>query len=179
MRRRIPSIAFVFLTLPLAALASVSACGGDDNKGDGGPDATTDAPPDVAKLEAGPDVVDAGCANDADLTQYLPSADASIDVDAGLNIAACTGCLKDSCGTQINSCNSDCDCRQGVIDFVTCIAQNQAGLSTCVSDALGSGNQDLINLVSCAGGKCLSVCLPGDGGTPSDAGSDAGDASGD
>ena len=179
MRRRIPSIAFAFLTLPLAALATFSACGGDDTKGDGGPDATTDVAPDIAKLDTGPDVTDASCANDVDLTAFLPSADASIDVDAGgFNIAECTGCLKGSCGNQINSCNNDCDCRQGVVDAVTCLA-NGGTISQCFTNALSSNNQDLINLIGCATGSCVSACIPSDGGTKGDAGTDAGDASGD
>ena len=73
------------LTSRSAGMATVVACGGDDSTtGDAGPDVTTQ---DVAK-DVTPDVKpdadrDASCANDVDLTQFLPSADASIDVDAG------------------------------------------------------------------------------------------------
>lgn len=178
--RRLPFIAFLAL-VPFAAIATISACGGDDTKTDGGPDATTDTTPDVAKLDAGPDVFEASCTNDADLTQYLPSADASIDVDAGgVNIASCTGCFKDNCGGQINSCNGDCDCRQGVIDLVTCVGQGTT-LSTCIGDALASGNTNLINLIGCASNKCVATCLPsgGDAGTDAASGDAASDATGD
>jgi len=183
MRRRLPWVAYVFLCVPVAGMTAVAACGGgEDNPTDGGSDATTDVQPDIAKLpETGPDVLDAGCANDVDLTQYLPSADASIDVDAGgLDIAVCTGCLKDNCGTDINACNSDCDCRQGVIDLVTCIGGG-GDLQGCFLDAVTSSDKNLTNLVACAYGQCLNICVPnGDGGTdaatdaPSDASDDGG-----
>jgi hypothetical protein len=174
MRKRLPSLAYLLLALPLGGMALVSACGGGDNTtGDAGPDATTDVgQPDVVKLDAAPDVMEASCTNDADLTAFLPSADASIDVDAGgLNISACTGCLKTSCGTDINACNQDCDCRQGVIDFVTCIAQ-QTSITTCATNALTSGNTNLQALIGCASSNCISACIPGDGGTQQDASSD-------
>ena len=157
----------------------LEACGGDDNKGDGGPDATTDAPAEAAK-EAGPDVLDASCANDVDLTQYLPSADASFDVEAGINIGACTDCLKSSCGTDINACNADCDCRQTIIDAVTCITQGGSP-QTCFTTALITGDQTTQDLFSCAIGSCGSVCLPSDAGggdaakdAPADAPGDGG-----
>lgn len=175
-KRRLPSVAYLLLVVPVAAMAAIAACGGEDNgNGDAGPDATTDVQPDIAKLDTGPDVLDASCANDVDLTQYLPSADASIDVDAGgLNIAACTGCLKTSCGTDINACNGDCDCRQGVIDLVTCVGGG-GDLQSCFLNALTSGNTDLQNLVGCASSSCLSICLGtgGDGGTTDSGSSDA------
>lgn len=175
MKLRLPSIAFLALLVPVACMGALEACGGDDTKGDGGPDATTDAPADVAK-DVAPDVLDASCANDVDLTQYLPSADASIDVDAGnVNLAQCTGCLKTSCGTDINSCNADCDCRQTIIDAVTCVTQGGSP-QTCFGTALLNGDQTTQNLFSCALGSCGSICIPGDAGggdaakdSPSDA----------
>lgn len=167
-------MAFVLLALPLGAMVFVSACSGDDSGNDGGADATPDVTRDVQRLDTGPDVLDAGCATDVDLTQYLPSADASIDVDAGgVNIAACTGCLKTSCGTNINACNQDCDCRTGVVNLVTCIAGGNA-LNNCAQEALLSGNQTLQNLVGCAAQNCISACIPPDGGMSSgDAAADA------
>ena len=181
MRVRLPSIAFAILALPLASLATFSACGGDDTGNDAGPDATAEGGKDVALLDTGPVVGDAGCTNDADLTQYLPSADASIDVDAGgFDISACTGCFKDNCSGQINSCNQDCDCRQGVIDFVTCVGQGTT-LSNCVQDALTNGNTNLVTLLGCASNKCVATCLPGaaDGGSDAAATDAASDATGD
>lgn len=168
MKLRLPSIALVALVLPIAGMAIVTACGGNEDNGDAGPDATSDAVPDVAK-DSAPDVTDAGCKNDVDLTSYLPSADASFDVDAGINISQCTGCLKTSCGTDINACNQDCDCRQDVVDVVTCVA-NGGAFQTCAIAALG--NQNVQNLFSCALGSCSSVCIPADGGAK-DAASDA------
>ena len=179
MRVRLPSIAFVLLCLPLGSLGLVAACGDDSNPADAGPDATTEGGKDVAKLETGPDVLDASCANDVDLTQYLPSADASIDVDAGgVDLVACGACFKTDCSGQINTCNQSCDCRQGVIDFVTCVGSGSQ-LNTCVSEALASGNNDLISLIGCAANNCVAVCLPGDGGTGSDASDGSTDAADD
>jgi hypothetical protein len=170
MKHRLPSFAFLALLVPVAGIGVLEACGGTEEVKDGGADATTDVVPDVAK-EAAPDVLDASCANDVDLTQYLPSADASIDVDAGgVNLAQCTGCLKSSCGTDINSCNQDCDCRQTIIDAVTCIGQG-GNPQTCFGAALLNGDQNVQNLFTCALGSCGSICIPADGGTPKDAGS--------
>ena len=177
MRVRLPSIAFVLLCLPLGSLGVIAACGGDNNPADAGPDATTEGGKDVAKLETGPNL-DAGCANDVDLTQYLPSADASIDVDAGgVDLVACGACFKSDCSNQINTCNQDCDCRQGVIDFVTCVGGGSQ-LNQCVSDALASGNNDLISLIGCAANNCVGVCLPSSGDGGSDGSSDAADDGG-
>ena len=170
MKLRLPSIAFLALLVPVACIGALEACGGDDTKGDGGPDATTDAPAEAAK-EAGPDVLDASCANDVDLTSFLPSADASFDVEAGINIAACTGCLKSSCGTDINACNADCDCRQSIIDAVTCISQG-GSFQTCGGTAILNGDQNVQNLFGCALGSCGSICIPSDGGAK-DSSSDA------
>ena len=180
MRRRLPSIAFVLLAIPLGALGAISACGGDDTKSDAGPDATTEGGKDVQLLETGPDVLDAACLPDVDLKSYLPNADASIDVDAGgINIAACGSCFKNDCGGQIDSCQQDCDCVNGVIDFVTCVGGGMQ-LTQCVGNALASGNTPLINLIGCAANNCVTVCLPPDGGAGDAASGDAAnDATGD
>ena len=173
MKLRLPSIAFVALLAPVAGMAGLEACGGNENTTDGGADATTDAAPDVAP-DVASDVKDASCGNDVDLTQYLPSADASIDVDAGVNISACTGCLKTSCGTDINACNTDCDCRQSIIDAVTCITQG-GSFQTCGGAAILNGDQNVQNLFTCALGNCGSICIPSDAGTKDSGSSDASD----
>jgi hypothetical protein len=162
-------IACALVLAPLAGMAILSACGqtSDDTVGDGGPDGTTDTGQKEAAPEAAPpDASDASCANDVDLTQYLPSADASIDVDAGgFDIAACTGCLKSQCGTDINTCNQDCECRQTVIDLVTCIGQGQETFQQCGETALIEGDNQTQTLLTCALGNCESICIGGaDGG---------------
>jgi hypothetical protein len=170
MRKRLPSAAFLLLGIPLAAMAVLSACGGDNSATDAGPDATTDVANDVAKLDAGPDVQDATC-EPIDLNQILPSADAGIDVDAGgFALAACTGCLKSSCSSQIDACNNSCDCQQDVMGLVTCIGGG-GSISQCFGNALASGNKQIIDLIGCASGNCLSACLPDGGAT--DSGSDS------
>ncbi len=174
MKFRRSYIAFAFVLAPLAGMALVTACGGDNSPADAGPDATTqDVAKDVAPEASKSDASDASCANDVDLTQYLPSADASVDVDAGgLNIAECTGCFKTNCGSDINACNQDCACRQSVIDLVTCIGGGQSSVTTCLTDALG-GDSNMQALIGCAISKCQSSCLT-DGGTKTDSGSDSG-----
>ncbi|HEY2366720.1 MAG TPA: hypothetical protein VGH87_10050 [Polyangiaceae bacterium] len=169
MKLRLPSIAFLALLVPIAAVGALEACGGNEDNGDAGPDATADAPPDVAKEAASETGTDASCANDVDLTQYLPSADASFDVEAGINLSACTGCLKTSCGTDINTCNTDCDCRQTIIDAITCVTQG-GNAETCFGTALLNGDQTTQDLFTCALGSCGSICIPSDGGA-SDGGS--------
>ena len=169
MKLRLPSIAFLALLVPVVCVGALEACGGNESDNDAGPDATADAAPDVAK-EATADVLDASCANDVDLTSYLPSADASFDVDAGVNISACTGCLKTSCGTDINACNNDCDCRQSVIDAVTCVTQG-GSFQTCGGTAILNGDQNVQNLFTCALGSCGSICIPSTDGGAKDSGS--------
>lgn len=158
----------VLALVPLAGMAAVSACGGDNNPAnDAGPDVTADVAKDVTPDVAKSDASDASCANDVDLTQFLPSADASIDVDAGGlgNIAQCTDCLKTQCGTDINTCNQDCACRQSIIDAVTCIGQG-GSFQQCGGEAVLTGDQNVQNLFSCALGQCGPICLPsGDAGT--------------
>jgi hypothetical protein len=172
MKLRLPSIAFLALLVPVACIGVLEACGGNEDNKDAGPDATADATNDVAK-DVAPDVLDASCANDVDLTQYLPSADASIDVDAGaVNLAQCTGCLKTSCGTDINACNADCDCRQTIIDAVTCVTQGGSP-QTCFGQALLNGDQTTQNLFSCALGSCGSICIPADAGAKDSGSTDA------
>jgi len=174
MRIRLRSVAFIALAFPVAGMAIVSACGGDTtNNNDAGPDATADVAKDVAPDVTKSDASDASCANDVDLTQFLPSADASIDVDAGGlgNITQCTGCLKTSCGSDINACNADCACRQSIIDAVTCIGQG-GGFQQCGGQAILSGDQNVQSLFACALGSCSSICIPSDAG-PKDSGGDA------
>jgi hypothetical protein len=169
-------LAFAVVLAPLAGMALVTACGGSDTGNDAGSDATTDVTTaDVGLKDTAPanDASDASCANDVDLTQYLPSADAAIDVDAGgYNIAACTGCLKSDCASDINACNGDCACRQTVIDLVTCVGQGQETFQQCGETALIEGDQNTQSLLTCALGNCEAICIgSGDGGK-----TDAGDS---
>lgn len=162
-------------------MALVTACGGSDSSNDGGSDATTDVAFDNANEAASDtattDSSDASCSNDVDLTQYLPSADASIDVDAGgYDLAACTGCLKTDCTNQINACNQDCACRQTIIDLVTCVAQTSS-FQTCGESALENSDQTGQSLLGCAIGNCEATCL-GSADAGKDAISDAADGGG-
>jgi len=179
MRFRLRPVTVLVFSIPTALMGVLAACGGGDTTTtDGGSDATVDVAkdvtPDVNKQDV--TVADAGC-DAPDLSALV--GDAGLDVDAGgFNFAPCLTCLEapadaGGCGSQVQSCNADCWCRQGIIDFGTCIAQTQ-DVTGCGSAALSSGNGNLTALLVCAEQKCLSACTGGggDGGT-SDAAADA------
>jgi hypothetical protein len=86
--------------------------------------------------------------------------------------------LKTNCGTEINACNQDCECRQAIVDTVTCVAQG-GGFQSCAIGALG--NQNAASLFTCAYGHCQSACLGsgGDGGVKDGASDATTDATGD
>lgn len=179
MRFRLRPLTVLVFSIPTALMGVLAACGGGDNTTtDGGSDATVDVAKDVTpdvQKETGP--VDAGC-DAPDLSSLLPSGDAAIDVDAGgFNFAPCLSCLQEAtdaggCGNQVQSCNADCWCRQGIIDFGTCVAQTQ-DIAACGQTAIGSGNQSLIGLLICAQQKCLAICSGASDGGAGDAASDA------
>ena len=178
MRFRLRPVTVLVFSIPTALMGVLAACGGDTTTTDGGSDATVDVAkdvtPDVNKQDV--TVVDAGC-DAPDLSALV--GDAGLDVDAGgFNFAPCLTCLEappdaGGCGNAVQSCNADCWCRQGIIDFGTCIAQTQ-DVQGCGLAAVQSGNGNLISLLTCAQQKCLSACTGGggDGGT-ADGSSDA------
>jgi hypothetical protein len=164
---RVSLAALVALTVPVSAMTIVSACGSTtDNNPDAAPDATAmdNAAPDVA-----PDVApeaEAGCSNDANLTQLIP--DGGLDVDAGgFALGACLSCFESQCTTQINACNADCACRASVLGAVQCGIMT-GDFQTCVENAALSGDTQVTDLFGCALMHCESTCL-GDGGVPTDA----------
>ncbi len=180
MRFRLRPLTVLVFSIPTALMGVLAACGGGDTTtNDGGTDATVDVAkdvtPDVAK-DVG--VADAGC--DAPSLSTLLPGDAGLDVDAGgFNFQPCLTCLEapadaGGCGNAVQSCNADCYCRQGIIDFGTCVAQTQ-DIQTCGLAAIQTGNQNLVTLLGCAQQKCLAICAggAGDGGVdsgPTDAG---------
>ena len=179
MRFRLRPLTVLVFSIPTALMGVLAACGGDSATTDGGADATIDVAkdvtPDVNKQDVA--VVDAGC-DAPDLSALLGDAGTNIDA-GGFAFGPCLSCLEapadaGGCGSQVQSCNADCYCRQGIIDFGTCVAQTQ-DIQTCGLGAIQTGNQNLITLLGCAQQKCLAICsgAAGDGGTP-DAGGDSG-----
>jgi hypothetical protein len=179
MRFRLRPLTVLVFSIPTALMGVLAACGGDSTTTDGGSDATVDVAKDVTpdvQAETGP--VDAGC-DAPDLSVLLP--DGSLDASAidagGFNAGCLYNCMEapadaGGCGTALQGCNVDCWCRQGVIDFGTCIAQTQ-DLQTCGLAALSTNNQNLTTLLLCAQQKCLATCSGGGDAGTSDAASDA------
>jgi hypothetical protein len=167
MRFRLPLAAFATLLAPLAAMTTmccVSACGQSDNS----MDASTDATKDHTTADVAPDVAPEGGGCDAG---YLPEG----GFDAG-TFSVCLGCFESMCGSNITACNGDCLCRQGVLDLVSCITMTM-DVQNCLLNALGNGNTNLSNLLTCGIGHCQSICQGAvDGGSDSgnkDASTDA------
>ena len=170
MRFRLSYVAFAGLLVPLSTMGLIAGCGSTTDTGDGGDgggnDATTDT---FVKPDSPPDVVEepeASCPPPLNLDSGLLAT-----VDAG-SFTPCLDCLFTQCGTQINGCNADCQCRQDVLDTVTCVTSG--GGTTCVADL--AGDNAGLALLGCGEGSCKNACLGGggDGGTDG-----ATDASGD
>lgn len=169
MRFRLSLVAFASLLFPVSGMLAVEACGQTSDMNDAGPDAA----PDHTTADVAPDVAqeaEAGCMNDANLTQLIP--EGGLDVDAGgIPLGACVGCFEGKCSSQIMMCNTDCSCRQGVLDTITCVEMT-GDFQTCGTNAILNGDGQLAALFSCAAMNCLSTCQPGG---PGDASTDAPD----
>jgi hypothetical protein len=130
----------------------VVACGGGTDEIAEGPDA--------GASEAGPDVVDAGapdtgketgaaCDTTGDFTNDIPDAALGGVSTVGL----CTQCLRSNCGTTIDTCNKDCNCRVFVSDVLKCVQKGK----TVEQCALSSKVSPTANTIKIAQG--LSPCL--------------------
>jgi hypothetical protein len=139
------------------------------------PEAAPEAAPDV--MEA---AVDAACVPDADITK-LPVPDASIG-DAGATAEGCFSCIEQACPTVIAQCNMSCACVAAFEAFDTCLAGG-GGLLTCVGSNFvnvpGISPQSFFCAAGCATPSICGYSIPvttdgGDGGTPTEGGTDAG-----
>jgi hypothetical protein len=154
------------------------ACGG--TKTTATPEPVRDSAPDV-KAEAASQPV---CA-DASIDD-LPIPDASVG-DSGLNTNVCFACLKTTCGNELAACNSNCDCRDVVVNFLTCAATMPQAAQMCAIKSFGAATGDAAglsrNLGQCAFLGCQAECIPagfldaGSDANVNDASDDAGDAS--
>lgn len=156
---------FKWITFFAAAAAAggfvAQGCGGDQGvASDAGPDVTKDEGIDQG-VDTGADVPqDAGsdaCENDADLNDIpIPDA-AAVDAgaDGGVNIGACLSCVKAQCQSQIQACNADCVCKDGLLDAIPCIQQN--GLSLKCAGSL-STDTAAVDLGKCMLNHCAAAC---------------------
>lgn len=135
------------------SIAAVQAgCGGSSDVKDAGPDQTVVDT--GAVVDAGPDVVDSGCSVKTDLFT-LDFSDASYPADSGLDGSpqVCWGCIKNKCMMSVAECNSNCDCKKAVTDFLSCVQMN--GLQTSCAGPLVTFDP---NFAFAFGGCALSNC---------------------
>ena len=143
---------------------------------------TTEAKPTTSTTDSGldgPKTTDATATDspanecvDADITN-LAIPDASLG-DGGANTAECSACLKKNCSGELDVCQADCQCREGVLSFFNCVGTGKP-LTTCGASLAGAGSTAQ-GLALCAfSSGCDTKCgVPKDAGTAKkDAASDA------
>jgi hypothetical protein len=175
-----PTLAKTFYVLVVTSFVASAffACGG--TKTTATPDPIRDSAADVLKVEAASPTV---CA-DASIDE-LPIPDASVG-DSGINTNVCFACLKTTCSSELAACNRNCDCRNVVVDFLTCSDKMPQNAQMCAFSAFGSAMGEAAalsqNVGQCAFLGCQQECIPAgflDAGSDANANdaSDAGDAS--
>lgn len=164
------------LMASFASLASLvvfgvtEGCGGSSESGpaaavDSGLDATKDGTSDAVSDAPALECID------ADITK-IEIPDGSLG-DGGANTAECAGCLKTNCSGELQLCQDDCDCREGVVSFFTCVGKGKS-LQACAGSlvSVGSVAQSLGLCAINAG--CADKCgAPIDAGPKTDASTDA------
>jgi hypothetical protein len=172
------SARFTALLFTLTAVA-IGACGTTARLTpvDAGPAPIVDA----AK-EAAP-VVDAGLTCSDASAKDLPVPDAAV-ADSGVSTGTCFSCLQASCGTQLETCNANCECRGAILAFLSCAptASDPQAAQACAIQAFTAVSGEASELGTaiglCANRACRKECIPAalqDGGADLDA-SDSGDA---
>jgi hypothetical protein len=160
----------------LVSLGLAGGCGGSEDSGpaassDSGVDAPKEAALDSSAVDTGPDE----CV-DADIRQ-LAIPDASLG-DSGANSAECGSCLKTNCSGDLDVCQGDCPCREGVLKFFNCVGTGKS-LQSCAGSLLTAG-PTAQSLGACAlQSGCADKCgAPSDAGPKNDATTDAPDDGG-
>ncbi len=159
--------------IAIVGMATVQACGGDADPvpaADGGADGAQDARARDATL----DVADTGpsCDLTGDFWEDIP--DAAL-TDGGTTTGICLGCLQDHCQELLDECNTDCNCRTVVGDFLACYLESGEVLScfTASSASPSSKTQQIgQQLYGCLQSSCEPECS-------FETNTDAGDASDD
>jgi hypothetical protein len=160
MRNLTTSVSF---SLTFLALAYGAACSGSTTKSDAGVpvvDAAREAAPVV---DAAADASERVC-KDAGVDD-LPVPDASVG-DSGVSTGQCFQCLKTTCQGELSACNSNCDCRGAIVEFLGCTpkATSPSAAQACAINAFSSISgpaSDLgTNLGRCALVGCRTECIP-------------------
>lgn len=154
----------------LVVLGLAAGCGDTDEatpaRADGGGDAVSDtAAATDGKKEAAP----VECV-DADITTLSSIPDAALG-DAGKSIGTCASCIKSNCTAELDACQDDCDCRDSVLSFFTCVGSGKS-ITACGAGLVSAGSAATA-LGGCAlQSGCAAECGQG-GPTGTDAASDA------
>ena len=109
-----------------------------------------DVAPDVHAADVGADVPAVGCGVDADITK-LALPDAAL-ADGATSIGICSACAQAKCGSQLQACNDDCDCREAVVGFFDCYSKTQS-IVTCGAPLITLGGEAMQL------GQALFVCI--------------------
>ena len=118
----------------------------------------------------------ATCDLSADLTKEIP--DAALDEAGTKSTGLCLACVNtaNTCKTQVDNCNANCDCKSIAGNVLTCIAKGGSQIA-CASMAAGvSSEAQAIGyaLLGCVQKYCSAECSPQgfmDGGGDSSDGS--------
>ncbi len=148
-------VRFVLAALSASAVSAgalIAACGGDTDAPAEVVDAGVEAAavvdtgaPDTGKPDTG-----AGCDTSGDFTNDIPDAALGGVSTTGV----CTQCLRQNCGTTIDSCNKDCNCRAFVGAVLKCVQEGGKTVEQC---ALSSKVSPTTKTLQIAQG--LSPCL--------------------
>lgn len=156
-------------SLLVLVVAAAPGCSGSTEE----TPAAVDSGADVAKEATADVVADAPPTEcvDADITK-LDVPDANLG-DGGANTAECAACLKGHCSGELQVCQDDCDCREGVLGFFQCVSTGKS-LQGC-SGALLTAGSSAQSLGLCAlNAGCADKCgVPSDAGPKNDAATDA------
>ena len=165
-------------------------CGGDDSNSpsDAGGDATGDGfhkdtggGGDSGGMESSLTDMGMMCMSDADLLTYMVP-DGGEGVDAGINLETCVMCLQNKCMKEVEACQNDCTCLDGLVAALPCV--QKMGLSAACITAMLQMDQSAIMLAGCAlqqcgAGVCTAGPMMGDGGTDGGGGDAPADSPGD
>jgi hypothetical protein len=138
-----------------AAGFAVQACGSTD--------------PATTSTDAGPDVLDTGAGDAADVDAAVCPAVVNIDkipdasiADGASTSGVCLGCVQQFCSRNIEACNASCDCQAIVGTALDCFLRTSKA-TLCAAPVLASNvdpntRQIGLGLVLCVNSNCNEAC---------------------